>query len=155
MPNSPFIWEPFFPLWPTSTKFTVNVFFQKYAKTRMATTFKHRFFFFFPFFLFFAVLGITLRFSGWMFQPTGAISYTCQPCIFFLYCIHLRNTPLHILVLVPSSQFVSNSAFYFFCSYWGKSWMVTVNRFVMQSDPPVCVCVFWNHKNNMNSNRRD
>lgn len=96
--------------------------------------------FFFPFFLFFAVLGITLRFSGWMFQPTGAISYTCQPCIFFLYCIHLRNTPLHILVLVPSSQFVSNSAFYFFCSYWGKSWMVTVNRFVMQSDPSVCVC---------------
>lgn len=37
---------------------------------------------------FFAVLGITLRFSGWMFQPTGAISAMHFFNIAFIYVTH-------------------------------------------------------------------
>lgn len=73
--------------------------------------------FFFPFFFVFCCFRHNTQ-----VQWLDVSAYWCNLIYmsamhFFLYCIHLRNTPLHILVLVPSSQFVSNSAFYFFCSY--------------------------------------
>lgn len=81
MPNSPFIllYENLFSSLTNLHQVQGNFFSPKNMQNKNGNiTFKHQFFFLF------AVLGITLRFSGWMFQPTGAISYTCQPCIFFI-----------------------------------------------------------------------